>query len=189
MKWNNVKPDISIVPLEGLVQGWSAFDVLKLLSLTKTSPLIIMDDSVRNKIYQHLSSKKVELGGLLLGNVISSVDLNSCIVVIRIVDAFASSDFDSTSVSLSMNPNIWQRANEYSDNNTFVVGWYHSHPNLSAFFSGIDRKTQKDFFNNEYSLGLVVDPIRNEECWFRGADSVEVSPDFIKGGFGGMALV
>ena len=165
------------------------FDVLKILSITKFSPFIVINDNVRNKIYQHLSSQKVELGGLLIGNVISSIDLNSSIVAIRIVDAFASSDFDSTSVSLSMNPNIWQRANEYCDNNTFVVGWYHSHPNLGAFFSGTDRKTQKDFFFHNYSLGLVVDPIRNEECWFRGSDSEAVSQGFIKENFSGMALV
>ncbi len=41
-----------------------------------------------------------------------------------------------------------------------VVGWYHSHPNLGAFFSGTDRATQRAFFNRPYSVGLVVDPVR-----------------------------
>lgn len=173
MKWNNIRPNISATPLQSIIQGWSAIDVLHLLNSASSSPLIIMDDGVRNKIYQHLSSKKVELGGLLLGNVISSVNLNSNIVMIRITRAVESLDSTSTSVSLCMNSNVWGLANKYSDNRTFVIGWYHSHPNLGAFFSGTDRKTQRNFFNQEYSLGLVIDPIRNEECWFRGGESIE----------------
>jgi proteasome lid subunit RPN8/RPN11 len=57
-----------------------------------------------------------------------------------------------------------------------VVGWYHSHPNLGVFFSGTDRKTQRDFFNQSHSLGLVVDPIRLQEKWFIGPDSIELRP-------------
>ena len=49
-----------------------------------------------------------------------------------------------------------------------------SHPNLGVFFSGTDRKTQKDFFDTEYSLGLVVDPVRDEELWFFGGDSQQL---------------
>jgi proteasome lid subunit RPN8/RPN11 len=54
------------------------------------------------------------------------------------------------------------------------LGWYHSHPNLGAFFSSTDRYTQKHFFNNDYSLGLVIDPIRNEEKYFLNKNSIEI---------------
>jgi len=51
-----------------------------------------------------------------------------------------------------------------------IVGWYHSHPNLGVFFSGIDRATQSAFFNYPYALGLVIDPIRRQrKCFFGGA--------------------
>jgi len=58
---------------------------------------------------------------------------------------------------------------------TITVGWYHSHPDLGAFFSQTDRATQRAFFNAPYSVALVIDPIRNEEAWFVGAESSRLS--------------
>lgn len=189
MKWNELEPDIKAKSLGTIVRKWSFIDAISLISETNDLPLIIMNDEVRSKIYVHLKTKRVELGGLLLGSVISSCDLEDGITVVSISDAVASRDFNSTSVSLSMNSGVWQHATEISDESTFVVGWYHSHPNLGAFFSGTDRSTQANFFHHPYSLGLVVDPIRNEEKWFLGADSIEVNPQRVKGNLNGMALV
>lgn len=175
MKWNNLKPDITASHLNDVISGWSAIDVAKLISWTLDSPLIIFPEQVRQQIMTHLNTKKVELGGLLVGSVISIDDLNEGIVLVVIKDSIASNDFDSTAVSLSMNPSVWQSANRVTNATDFVVGWYHSHPNLGAFFSGVDRKTQKDFFNSRYNLGLVIDPIRNDEKWFLGPDSMEIN--------------
>ncbi|GGA51374.1 hypothetical protein GCM10010981_45960 [Dyella nitratireducens] len=58
-----------------------------------------------------------------------------------------------------------------------VVGWFHSHPNLGAFFSGTDRKTQRDFFFHPYSTGYVVDPVRDEHAFFLGAESFQIPED------------
>ena len=58
-----------------------------------------------------------------------------------------------------------------------VIGWYHSHPDLGAFFSATDRHTQSAFFPHPYSLGWVLDPIRNEQAWFIGASSDQLEPD------------
>jgi len=75
-------------------------------------------------------------------------------------------------VSLAMGTEIWDRARDLMARaGSMVVGWYHSHPNLGAFFSGTDRATQRAFFNRPYSVGLVVDPVRGEEAWFVGPAS------------------
>jgi proteasome lid subunit RPN8/RPN11 len=176
MKWSNVKPDITASHVNEVVTGWSAIDLAKLVSSTDDCPFIIFPNHVRQKIMAHLITKKVELGGLLVGKVVSVDDLIKGLTMIVITDAFESKDFDSTSVSLSMSPSVWQSANKSSNAKNFVIGWYHSHPNLGAFFSGVDRKTQKDFFSSNYNLGLVIDPVRGEEKWFISADSIEVSP-------------
>jgi proteasome lid subunit RPN8/RPN11 len=189
MKWNNVKPDIHSRPINESTSGWSALDIANFISQSVDSPLVVLPESIRTKISKHLESQNVELGGLLVGSVISIGDLTEGITAIVIKDSIASNDFESTSVSLSMSPSVWQTANKLSDAKTFVVGWYHSHPNLGAFFSGVDRKTQKDFFNSEYSLGLVIDPIRNEEKWFLGAESIEVELNKIRSELNGLALV
>ena len=179
MKWENVTPDIHAQPLGDLVKGWSALDVLNLMAREGDTPLILISDNVKTKIVTHLSTKRVELGGLLIGSVYSHGSLEEGITSIEVKDAVASQVFDSSSVSLSMTPEVWQSANKLCDENTFVVGWYHSHPNLGAFFSGTDRKTQKDFFNHAYSLGLVIDPIRHEECWFIGPESQSVAQTMV----------
>lgn len=189
MKWNNVKPDITALHVNVVTPGWSAIDMAKLIAVTADCPLVVIPDYVRQKIMAHLKTKKVELGGLLVGSVVSIDDLNEGLITIVITDSVESKDFDSTSVSLSMSPSVWQSANKSSDAKTFVVGWYHSHPNLGAFFSGVDRKTQKDFFNSNYNLGLVIDPIRNEEKWFISSDSIEINPSYVRRELDGLALV
>ena len=68
---------------------------------------------------------------------------------------------------------------EVSDNNNFVLGWYHSHPNLGAFFSSTDKYTQKNFFPNNYNLVLVVDPYNEEHKIFIYKDSIEIQKEHI----------
>jgi proteasome lid subunit RPN8/RPN11 len=189
MKWNNIEPDIYSSHLNTMTTGWSAIDIIRFINQTIDAPLVIFPKGVKDKIMKHLQSQNVELGGLLIGSVISISDLNEGIVAIIIKDSVPSNDFESTSVSLSMSPTVWQAANELGDEKTFVVGWYHSHPNLGAFFSGVDRKTQKDFFNSEYNLGLVIDPIRHEEKWFSGGGSIEVDLNKVICELNGLALV
>jgi proteasome lid subunit RPN8/RPN11 len=191
MKWNNLKPDIAAIDLNSRISKHiSAIDKINLISSTQNCPLIIIPQHIKKKIILHLSTKKVELGGLLIGSVISTNDLTQGIVAIEIKEAVASNNFESSAVSLTMSSDIWQDANKISTDTTFVVGWYHSHPDLGAFFSGTDRKTQKDFFHSAYSLGLVIDPIRHEEKWFLGANSNEVKSNKIRSNFKyGLAVV
>jgi proteasome lid subunit RPN8/RPN11 len=115
------------------------------------------------------------MGGLLVGSVYEGLSCGDNFVV-AVSDFARSIDFDGTSVSLRMDPDVWERARTRSHDGATVVGWYHSHPNLGVFFSGTDRKTQRAFFNQSHSIGLVIDPIRLEEKWFIGADSEELQP-------------
>lgn len=179
MKWNNVKSELIPIPMNDLFHKWSLIDIIKVITYTKEQPIVILPQSIKSRILEHLNTAKVELGGLLLGSVTSTNSLNDGLITIEINDIVESFDYVSTSVSLTMNPDVWKNASKNSNNRKFVVGWYHSHPNLGAFFSGTDRKTQKDFFNHPYSLGLVIDPIRNEEKLFIGSDSKEVTEGYI----------
>lgn len=177
MKWVEVEPDIKAQPISDYLSGISAVDIISFVSRHNRDPFVLFEPSVRSKILSHLRTENVELGGLLLGNVVSDHSLQDGIVVIRVTDSVASEEFESSSVSLRMDSSVWQKANAKLREDFFVVGWYHSHPNLGAFFSGTDRRTQLRFFNQKYHLGLVIDPIRNEEKWFLGADSKEISCD------------
>jgi len=38
--------------------------------------------------------------------------------------------------------------------------------------TGTDRRTQRAFFAQPWQVGLCVDPVRHEDAWFRGAESM-----------------
>ena len=40
-----------------------------------------------------------------------------------------------------------------------LIGWYHSHPGLTAFMSSTDRATHRTYFDRPYNVSIVIDPI------------------------------
>jgi proteasome lid subunit RPN8/RPN11 len=177
MRWNELEPDNKRLPIEKLTPRLSFIDAVRVLALEASfQPFIFFNQAARERVMKHAHSKDVELGGLLVGAVFGRRPDNSPIAI-DIREAVPSEKFESTSVSLSMSSDVWQKAACYRDQGLCVVGWYHTHPNLGAFFSGTDRSTQRGFFREPYSLGLVVDPIRGEEAWFIGPASEPLSGD------------
>lgn len=152
---------------------------------TRQSPLelpaLYVHEAVRVAVLEHLQTASVELGGLLMGTVgrlnpATSADTFEAIVVSHSVAAEFS---EGTSVSLRMQARVWSAANQIiatASTPLRVVGWYHSHPNLGAFFSQTDRQTQANFFNHAYSLGWVIDPTDGDEAWFIGANCKAIRP-------------
>lgn len=188
MKWIDKEPDIKVTPLSRCLDGGSALSAIEVLISSVHCPYVYMPDKVKQSVMSHILDNKTESGGLLLGEVISADSLKEGIVCIKVTRAIPCNKFDATSVSLSMGPEVWSSARLYSNECNFVVGWYHSHPNIGAFFSGTDRKTQAEFFNQEYSVGLVIDPIRSEECWFLGKDSKPIPKVCILKEYSSLAL-
>lgn len=174
--WNNLKNDIVHDNISIYTAGLSLIDTIRLVSIIDSGPLIIVSHSCSSSIYRHISSSDTELGGLLIGKVFTN-PINKLPNIIVVSENIESREYDSTSVSLKINSNIWNSAREKIDKGLAVVGWYHSHPNLGAFFSGTDRRNQKYNFNHIYSVGYVIDPIRVESKWFIGPESEEVSPE------------
>jgi proteasome lid subunit RPN8/RPN11 len=171
MKWNELPPDITRLSIEKLTPQLGFVDAIRVLTQPQASPpVVIFRSDIARRISVHAKSQGVELGGLLVGHIFSDVASDGT-AAIEICEAVPSQQFDSTAVSLSMGPQVWQEAAEFRKNDLHVVGWYHTHPNLGAFFSSTDRTTQRGFFRESYSLGFVYDPVRHEEAWFIGPDS------------------
>ncbi len=183
MKWIEKEPDISSKPATKTFSALPVLSILELLSSSIKAPHVFMSDATKSAIMDHITGNKTESGGLLVGEVISLDSLESGVIAVHITQVIPSLDFDATSVSLSMGPAVWDLARLHTTESNFVVGWYHSHPNLGAFFSGTDRKTQAAFFNKNYQLGLVIDPIRDEEVWFVGGDSLPVPKSHVWSSF------
>ena len=47
-----------------------------------------------------------------------------------------------------------------------IVGWYHTHPDFGVFLSGMDLFIQENFFNLQWQVALVYDPVQGDEGFF-----------------------
>ncbi|QEX21933.1 hypothetical protein FRZ61_18620 [Hypericibacter adhaerens] len=173
MQWTEQEPDFTCVP-QNAIFATLPFPLPLLLSLrVQAEPIVLLERSVAGAIKAHLHMRNEEMGGLLVGQVARHQNGS---LLIRIDNHVEADDFDSSSVSLAMNPSVWNAARAKVVDFHYVIGWYHSHPNLGAFFSGTDRATQRHFFREPHSIGLVIDPIRDEEAWFIGEGSLSLQP-------------
>jgi proteasome lid subunit RPN8/RPN11 len=179
--WTEVEPDAVALPLTAFVNRQSFVDSVLALQMLQAGSSVWMHGECMQRILRHLNTRRSELGGLLLGRAYVPRELAGAVggALTIVENALESSDFRSTSVSLAMGTELWNRARCLVGAGTLVVGWYHSHPNLGAFFSGTDRSTQRSFFYHPYSVGLVVDPCRNDTAWFSGRASSEIPQSLV----------
>jgi proteasome lid subunit RPN8/RPN11 len=180
--WRELPPDLQATPLAALFRRSSFIVAAQVLQLLRDSNAVLITQSCLEDILDHLRRRNTELGGLLLGTAYVPRELGAstkgCLTVAdRVIE---SEQCRSSSVSLAMDTDVWDRARRLLGPSTHVVGWYHSHPNLGAFFRGTDRRTQRAFFSQPYSVGLVVDPVRNEQAWFSGADSAPLPAERVR---------
>jgi proteasome lid subunit RPN8/RPN11 len=176
MKWAEQRADVEPRALAVALRGMAPLDVIGILHSVRDAPLLFFDPGCRSRILQHLQSGDTELGGLLVGWAHIDEAPGRLQPIVTIDECIPSRVFRSSRVSLAMETDVWNDARQHiAAGGGMVVGWYHSHPNLGAFFSGTDRRTQRAFFAQPYSIGLVIDPVRNEEAWFWGPDSVALS--------------
>ena len=180
MQWADQSPDFRRLPAEQLFTSLTLMQVVDVLSLSRTQDAVLVDGHTWKQIQAHLKSKTFELGGLLLGQVFGQLwDNERWVAFIRA--AVPAEDYDATGVSLRMNSHVWEKARGLAGiENLTVIGWYHSHPNLGVFFSGTDRRTQRSFFREGHSLGLVVDPFQDQRKWFYGPSADELSEQQVR---------
>ncbi len=167
--WPAARPLTSLTALPG--PGGSA----------APEPWLAVGDTVLSAVLAHLSGQRHERGGLLLGTAHALAYTDAArpgrILILAAVPATAG---EASRIALRMDSTVWQSASaaltdlQRHEPEARIVGWYHSHPGLGAFFSETDRKTQRAFFSHPYSVGWVVDPFANEHAAFVGAESVPV---------------
>lgn len=168
MRWTERPADLPLQPRSALEDRVSA----EVAAVARVGRLVvIVTDVVRATVRAHLSSSDEERGGLLVGEVfVEDPGAVSTSVAVLLGGAVPALDFSSSGISLRMESGVWERARRARRPSEVVVGWYHSHPGLGAFFSATDRRTQAAFFANPYSVGWVFDPLLEEEAFFVGHD-------------------
>jgi proteasome lid subunit RPN8/RPN11 len=126
---------------------------------------------------EHLGQSRFEQGGLLLGKLhhAPAQAASKRIIAVSVEAVVPAQEGLGTEISLSMPTSVWNQARDLQTPDQVILGWYHSHPNIGAFFSTTDRSTQAAFFNQSWSVAWVIDPIRGEQAWFFGPESRPVS--------------
>ena len=181
MHWKEIEPDIKLSEFKDAFINIDFLSALNAIVNLINGIHIYSLNSCLKEVLSHVSSNKKEIGGLLMGRVFSGnisghAHLNTLTVITHILP---SNEYKNSSVSLKMDSEIWSRTNKYFKDGYIVVGWYHSHPNLGAYFSATDRSTQRAFFNHYYSVGWVIDPFRNEQKVFLGENSEEYNHNIV----------
>jgi proteasome lid subunit RPN8/RPN11 len=173
IRWQDVTPDLRELNMEDSLQTLTFIDVLNVLAVHQRGHALLVSSAAREAAIHHTSKHTTEVGGLLVGQVARGISTASMSehFIITVNHAVPSVLYTGTGVSLRMEAGVWSAAEKFLADGSLIVGWYHSHPNLGAFFSDTDRQTQASFFNHAYSCGWVIDPVRKEEKWFRGPSS------------------
>jgi len=173
MRWTERPPELPLQPLSSLTARGAGR--LEPPSHVDAGPRVIVCSAVREAVLLHLQGSRAEQGGLLLGEVFVDdhtlgIADTRAVMITRSVPAL---DFASSAISLRMESGVWERARLALAPRELIVGWYHSHPGLGAFFSLTDRRTQAAFFPHPYSVGWVIDPMDGAEAFFMGRDATE----------------
>ncbi len=140
---------------------------------------ILMDADIRRQIADFAASDtRRELGGVLIGT-LREGDTAEVGITAIIQARFT----DASSASLTFTHETWQDILEVKDRDYpdgKIVGWFHTHPSFGIFLSNFDLHIHRNFFNLEWQVAYVVDPLAKTEGFFRWEHGkVSRTEDFI----------
>ncbi|GIK88198.1 MAG: hypothetical protein BroJett026_36790 [Betaproteobacteria bacterium] len=138
-------------------------------------PCVLLEALARDAAVRHVAASAFERGGLLVGTPVAAAAPDGPIAFLHVTRAVPAVHDDATPLALRMDAHVWSAATATLCDGETIVGWFHSHPGIGAFFSDTDRRTQRAFFAHRYSAGWVIDPVRGEHAWFVGADARAVA--------------
>jgi len=127
---------------------------------------VIVSASTLQEIERHLASDvTAELGGVLLGQVCLWQD-HTYVEIGAFVPADSSS---RSSVHFTFTTETWIALTQIVEErfpDSYMVGWYHSHPRLGVFFSAQDSDVHRVVFNQPWHVALVIDPSSAQAGFF-----------------------
>ena len=140
---------------------------------------VYISQQVYKEIHEFTKDKLTnESGGMLIGGTVEEFGKTN-IVIYGFIEAKYT---EATPTTLKFTHETWDYVHKeidekYEDGK--IVGWIHTHPDFGIFLSEYDKFIQNNFFNEEYQIAHVVDPIRHIEgvfCWING--KIEKSKGF-----------
>lgn len=117
-----------------------------------------------------------EIGGLLVGNHFQDEDVN----FIEIELFLAAEHAEEMPAALKFTHETWSAVTKKWDEakeenpaleNSVMVGWHHTHPSYGIFLSSHDRFIHEGYFNLDFQVALVVDPVARRFGFFQWRES------------------
>ena len=71
-------------------------------------------------------------------------------------------DTISSAAHFHFHERSWEPVWKQFENNSAIVGWYHTHPGLGVFLSPTDLRTQENYFAARWQIAVVIDPISRQ---------------------------
>jgi proteasome lid subunit RPN8/RPN11 len=129
-------------------------------------PVVLTSQTALLQMAAHSASNlEVELGGALLGKAYRHQGR----VFVQIMAALPALNQDHGPVHFHFSADSWKNLQQDRDTHygdLDIIGWFHTHPNLGVFYSGDDVVVHSAAFTLPWHVGLVLDPVRNEACFF-----------------------
>lgn len=85
---------------------------------------------------------------------------------VRIDAMIEAKNANASQASLTFTHETWDYINRIKDerhSTSRIVGWFHTHPGFGVFLSQHDLFIHRSFFNLEWQVALVLDPVRNKD--------------------------
>lgn len=105
------------------------------------------------------STLRNEVGGLLLGRAYTAPDMPQ-LVFVEAIASVRAYNTEASATHVKFDPETWSMMLKEKDEkhpDLRIVGWYHTHPNMSVFVSGYDIDAHRQF-PEPWHIALVVAP-------------------------------
>lgn len=122
--------------------------------------------SVYKEIHKFTQNKTTnESGGMLVGTVLEEFGKTNIII-----SGFVEAKYcEATPTTLKFTHETWEYVHkeiEKKHPEKKIVGWIHTHPDFGIFLSEYDKFIHQNFFNEDYQVAYVVDPIQKIEGFY-----------------------
>lgn len=133
----------------------------------KNDVVVYIDKEVYYNIEKYSSNNtSIEVGGILLGE----YEKNFEKYYVVISDFIEAKYTDASAATLKFTHKSWQyihSEHEKRCNDTRIIGWQHTHPGYGIFLSSYDIFIHQNFFNLDFQIAYVVDPVSNIRGFFQ----------------------
>lgn len=122
--------------------------------------------SVYKEIHKFTQNKTTnKSGGMLVGTVLGEFGKTNIII-----SGFVEAKYcEATPTTLKFTHETWEYVHkeiEKKHPGKKIVGWIHTHPDFGIFLSEYDKFIHQNFFNEDYQVAYVVDPIQKIEGFY-----------------------